>query len=78
MLTEEQIFQNLSPAIYFDNIMDEKREIEIDFQKALVGKYTFDFSALLRDLKVYKEKGKFVVLFAGGKTSCENIKNYMM
>lgn len=78
LLTEEQIFQNLSPAIYFDNIMDEKREIEIDFQKALIGKYTFDFSALLRDLKGYKEKGKFVVLFAGGKTSCENIKNYML
>lgn len=78
LLSNEQAFSCLPPAIYFDNFADEKREIEVDFQKAVTGKYTFDFSALLHDLKIYREKGKFVVLFAGGKTSCENIKNYML
>ncbi|MGN1162492.1 MAG: transcription-repair coupling factor [Christensenellales bacterium] len=78
LLTESEIFSSIPHCLFFDNIIEEKRDIEIDFQKAMTNKYTFDFSSLLCDLKIYKEKGKFVVLFAGGKTSCENLKNYML
>lgn len=78
LLDENDVFEKIKNGVFFDNIASEKREIQIDFQKALTGKYAFDFSSLLTDLCEYKQKGKFVVLFAGSKTSCENIKNYML
>lgn len=78
LLSEDEVFSQIESGVFFDNIIDDKREIQIDFQKLLTGKYTFDFSALLRDMREFREKGKFVVLFAGSKTSCENIKNYML
>ena len=77
-LSKADIFKNKRKQIEFNSMTrDVGQDICFDISISQVRKYVFDYSALYHDLLKFREQGRLVVLFCGGKTESENIRRYM-